>query len=110
VCQVYVSLYFNELRLPGGIAYRLNCKLQHTLVERVADDGPAMAAGIEPGDIIAATGGNPVVSMTDFYPKVWAQGESGHMISITVIKGTDVYELAIRSGDRYQWLHLQHTY
>ena len=79
------------------------------LVQRVADDGPAMAAGIEPGDIIAATGGNPVVSMADFYRKVWAQGEPGDMISITVIKGTDVYELAIRSGDRYRWLRLQHT-
>jgi len=80
------------------------------LVQRVADDGPAMAAGIEPGDIIAATGGNPIVSMADFYRKVWAQGEPGDMISITVIKGTDIYELAIRSGDRYQWLRLQHTY
>ena len=79
------------------------------LVQRVADDGPAMAAGIEPGDIIAAAGGNPVVSMADFYRKVWAQGEPGDMISITVIKGTDVYELAIRSADRYQWLRLQHT-
>ena len=73
------------------------------LVQRVADDGPAMAAGIEPGDIIKAAGGNPVVSMADFYRKVWAQGESGDMISITVVKGTDVHELAIRSGDRYQW-------
>jgi S1-C subfamily serine protease len=80
------------------------------LVQRVADDGPAMTAGIEPGDIIAATGGNPVVSMADFYRKVWAQGKPGDMISITVIKGTDVYELAIRSGDRYQWLRLQDTY
>jgi len=79
------------------------------LVQRVADDGPAMAAGIEPGDIIVATGGNPVISIADFYRKVWAQGEPGDMISITVIKGTDVYELAIRSGDRYQWLRLQHT-
>jgi S1-C subfamily serine protease len=79
------------------------------LVQRVADDGPAMAAGIEPGDIIVAAGGNPVVSMADFYRKVWAQGEPGDMVSITVIKGTDVYEIAIRSGDRYQWLHLQHT-
>jgi S1-C subfamily serine protease len=76
------------------------------LVQRVADDGPAMAAGIVPGDIIAATGGKPVVSMADFYRKVWAQGEAGDMISITVIKGTDVYELAIRSADRYQWLRL----
>ncbi|MEE8365043.1 MAG: S1C family serine protease [Gammaproteobacteria bacterium] len=79
------------------------------LVQRVADDGPAMAAGIKPGDIIAAAGGEPVDSMADFYRKVWAQGEPGDMISITVIKGTDVYELAIRSGDRYQWLRLQHT-
>ncbi len=80
------------------------------LVQRVADDGPAMAAGIEPGDIIAAAGGKPVVSMADFYRKVWAQGEPGDMISITVVKGTDVYKLEIRSGDRYQWLHLQHSY
>jgi S1-C subfamily serine protease len=80
------------------------------LVQRVVDDGPAMAVGIEPGDIIAAAGGNPVVSMADFYRKVWAQGESGDMISVTIIKGSDVSELAIRSGDRYQWLHLQHTH
>ena len=80
------------------------------LVQRVADDGPAMAAGIKPGDIITAAGGKPIVSMADFYRKVWAQGEPGDMISITVIKGTDVHELAIRSADRYQWLRLQHTY
>jgi hypothetical protein len=32
------------------------------------------------------------------------------MVSITVIKGTDVHELAIRSADRYQWLRLQHSH
>jgi S1-C subfamily serine protease len=80
------------------------------LVQRVADDGPAMAAGIKPGDIISAAGGKPIVSMADFYRKVWAQGEPGDMISITVIKDTDVHELAIRSSDRYEWLRLQHNY
>jgi len=80
------------------------------LVQRVADDGPAMAAGIKPGDIIVAAGGKPIVSMADFYRKIWAQGEAGDMISITVIKGTDVHKLAIRSADRYQWLRLQHTH
>jgi len=78
------------------------------IVQRVVDDGPAMAAGIEPGDIITAAGGNPVVSMADFYRKVWAQGKPGDMISITVIKGTEVFELAIRSADRYQWLRPPH--
>ena len=79
------------------------------LVQRVADDGPAMAAGIKPGDIITAAGGKPIASMADFYRKVWAQGEAGDKVSITVVKGSDVQELAIRSGDRYQWLHLQHS-
>lgn len=80
------------------------------LVRRVADDGPAMRAGIVPGDIIAATGGKPINSMADFYRKVWAQGEPGDTIAVTVIKGTDVLELEIRSGDRYQWLRFQHSY
>ncbi|TNF86104.1 MAG: serine protease [Gammaproteobacteria bacterium] len=79
------------------------------LVVRVAEDGPAMAAGIEPGDIIAEAGGKPVLSMADFYRKVWSQGEAGDTISVTVIKGADVHELEIRSVDRYQWLHLQKT-
>ena len=80
------------------------------LVQRVADDGPAMAAGIKPGDIIVAAGGKPIVSMADFYRKVWAQGEPGDMISITIIKGTGVHKLAIHSADRYQWLRLKHTH
>lgn len=78
------------------------------LVRRVADGGPAMAAGIEPGDIIAAAGGIPVVSMADFYRKIWAQGQPGDMISITVVRESGVHEMSIRSGDRYQWLRLRH--
>lgn len=74
------------------------------MVRRVAADGPAMAAGIDPGDIIVAAGGIPVKSMADFYRKVWAQGGPGDMISLTVVKGAEVRELEIRSADRYQWL------
>jgi S1-C subfamily serine protease len=74
------------------------------MVRRVAADGPAMAAGIDPGDIIAAAGGIPVKSMADFYRKVWAQGGPGDMISLTVVKGAEVHEVEIRSADRYQWL------
>ena len=78
-------------------------------VRSVAEDGPAMTAGIEPGDIIAGVGGEPVYSMGDFYRKVWAQGEPGDLISMTVIQGTEVREVEVRSGDRYRWLRLQHS-
>jgi S1-C subfamily serine protease len=74
------------------------------MVRRVAVDGPAMAAGIDPGDIIAAAGGIPVESMADFYRKVWLQGGPGDTISLTIVKGGDVQEVEIRSADRYQWL------
>jgi S1-C subfamily serine protease len=74
------------------------------MVSRVATDGPAMAAGINPGDIIAAAGGIPVESMADFYRKVWEQGGPGDTISLTVVKGGEVQEVEIRSADRYQWL------
>ena len=84
--------------VPGGL-----------LVLRVADNGPAMAAGIVPGDIITAADGKPVVSLADFYRNVWAQGEPGDMISITLVKGTDVHELEIRSSDRYQWLRMENS-
>ena len=77
------------------------------MVRRVAEGGPAMAAGIEPGDFIAAAGGNAVRSLADFYRRVWAQGEPGDTISITVIKRGQVQDLEIRSGDRYRWLRLQ---
>ena len=76
-------------------------------VQRVAEDGPAKAAGVEPGDMIAAADGKPVLSMADFYRKIWAQGEPGDSIAITVIKDGEVRDLDIRSADRYQWLRLQ---
>jgi S1-C subfamily serine protease len=79
------------------------------VVSRVAADGPAMAAGINPGDIIAAAGGIPVESMADFYRKVWVQGGPGDTISLTVVKGGEVQEVEIRSADRYQWLRPQPT-
>lgn len=79
------------------------------LVRSVAEDGPAMTAGIEPGDIIARTGGEAVYSMADFYRKVWAQGEPGDLISMTIIKGAEIREIEVRADDRYRWLRLQHT-
>ena len=78
------------------------------LVRRVAEDGPAMTAGIEPGDIITGAGGEAVFSMSDFYRKIWAQGEPGDAISMTILKGTEVKEVQVRSSDRYQWLQLKH--
>ncbi len=79
------------------------------VVRWVAEDSPAMAAGVEPGDIVVAAGGMPVLSMADFYRKVWAQGEAGDTVSIAVIREGEMLDLQIRSGDRYRWLRPPQT-
>lgn len=76
------------------------------LVRRLAADGPAAGAGMQPGDIIVGVAGEPVTSMADFYRKLWAAGEPGDEVALTVLKGAKVQELVVTTGDRYEWLRL----
>ncbi|MDX1434173.1 MAG: S1C family serine protease, partial [Gammaproteobacteria bacterium] len=77
------------------------------LVRRIAEEGPAAAAGIAAGDIIVGVSGMPVTSLEDFYRKVWALGDAGAVVPLTVLKGGQLAELEVTSGDRYQWLRLR---
>ncbi len=77
------------------------------MVQRLAVDGPAAAAGMQPGDIILGVAGQPVESMADFYRKLWAAGEPGDKVPLTVLKGAKMQEVTITAGDRYQWLRLK---
>lgn len=77
------------------------------LVRRLAEEGPADAAGIVAGDIIVAVAGAPVTSLADFYRKVWALGDPGITVPLTVLQGGDLRELTVTSGDRYEWLRLR---
>jgi len=76
------------------------------VVRRVADEGPAAAAGIERGDVIAALADEPIASQADFYRRLWARGEAGVEVPLTVQRGEQSLELTVVSGDRYQWLRL----
>ncbi len=77
------------------------------MVRRVAVDGPAAGAGMQPGDIILGVAGQPVASMADFYRKLWAAGEPGDEVPLTVLKGAQMHEVRVTAGDRYEWLRLQ---
>ena len=77
------------------------------IVERLAVDGPAAGAGMQPGDIILGVTGQPVTSMADFYRKLWAVGGPGDKIPLTVLKGAQMHEVSVTAGDRYKWLRLR---
>lgn len=93
----WLGLYTEELR--GRL-----------FVSRVAPEGPAAAAGLEEQDILLAVAGKPIASQADFYRKVWALGAAGVEVPLTVLRGTQVAEITVASGDRYDYLKLGTSY
>ncbi|MDJ0610505.1 MAG: S1C family serine protease [Kiloniellales bacterium] len=79
-------------------------------VTRVAPEGPAAAAGLEAEDLILAVKGEPVADTADFYRKIWALGDAGVKVPLTVLRGAQPTDLTVTSGDRYDYLKLQHAY
>lgn len=78
-------------------------------VARVADEGPAARAGIESGDVILNVADKQVASMEDFYRRVWALGDAGVPVSITVLRGDMAREMVVQSMDRYKWLRFHRS-
>jgi len=74
------------------------------VVAAVADRGPAAAAGLRRGDILASVLGNEIADLGDFYRKVWACGEAGVEIPIKVIREGRTLGLKIKSADRAAFL------
>lgn len=77
------------------------------IVRKLAADGPAAGAGMQPGDIIIGVAGQPVASMADFYRKLWSSGNPGDAVELTVLKGARLHQVNVVAGDRYQWLRLE---
>lgn len=77
------------------------------LVQRLAAEGPAARAGVQPGDVILGVAGQPVGSLADFYRKLWAVGGPGDAVPLTLLKGSRMEELSVTASDRYAWLRLQ---
>ena len=69
----------------------------------VAPDGPAEQAGVQVNDLILKVAGQPVTDQADFYRKLWAVGEAGADITLTLLHGTEIKDLTIRSADRDQY-------
>ncbi|MCP4329413.1 MAG: serine protease [Alphaproteobacteria bacterium] len=82
----------------------------HLFVVRVAGAGPAAEAGIEADDIILRVGEVAVPTLADFYLAVWALGEAGVDVPLTVLRGVALHDVTIGSRDRYTYLRLRSSY
>ncbi len=70
------------------------------IVASVAENGPAAAAGIRRGDVLAGVGGAEIENLGDFYRKVWSRGPAGVEIPIEIIRDGRAMGLRVRSADR----------
>jgi S1-C subfamily serine protease len=63
-------------------------------------NGPAERAGIGEGDIVLAVKGEDISTLAEFYHAIWALGEAGVTVPLTLAREGDVFEVEVRSKDR----------
>ena len=75
-----------------------------SIVQGLADDGPAARAGVELGDLIRAVGDEPVERLAGFYRSVWQRGAAGVEIPLTVARDDKLVNVTVQSVDRSELL------
>ena len=76
------------------------------VVVSLAPDGPAEQAGVRENDLILKVAGRPIEDQADFYRKVWALGDAGTEIPLTLLQGAETTEVAVRSADRQGYFRM----
>ncbi|MFC1816769.1 S1C family serine protease [Thermodesulfobacteriota bacterium] len=69
-------------------------------VQRVGPGGPSEKAGIKAGDIILDVNNQAVHGMADFYRKVWALGEAGVDVPLSILQGARIRHIVVHSSTR----------
>jgi len=72
----------------------------HVIVLGLSDNGPASDAGVEAGDVIVAVGNEQVASLAEFYRAVWATGEAGCHVTLSLARDGQLRQATIASVDR----------
>ena len=90
----WIGVYLNEV---NGLL----------IVQRLASEGPAAGAGVQPGDIIVGVAGNRCrlsrISIASSGPPASPVTRWG----LTVLKGAEMHEVTVTARDRYDWLRLE---
>src|SRR5215831_788322 len=74
------------------------------VVAGLAGQGPAKAAKLRRGDIVLAVNGAQPNGLGDFYRRVWAMGEAGVEVPLSIYRDGRAVELRIASADRNRFL------
>lgn len=70
----------------------------------VASKGPAARAEIKTGDMIVAVAGKNVSTLTELYQRVWALGDAGVEVPLTLHRDGVTFDVRVNSSDRAKFL------
>ena len=77
---------------------------EHLVVAGVAEGGPAMRAGVEPGDIVLSVDGEQVHGLPNLFRKIWSLGSAGTLVPLTLHREGQVIPVSVQSGARTDFL------
>ncbi len=74
------------------------------VVVGMSSRGPARKADLRTGDILLAVGGTQVSDLAGLFRRIWAQGNAGVEVPLTVYRDGRTFELKVPSADRRRFL------
>jgi uncharacterized protein YndB with AHSA1/START domain len=81
-------------RLGAGFDADEQHGIQRVFVRRVAEGGPAEAAGIQPGDTLLAWNGRPIDRASTFWRMLW-RTDAGANVSLTLGRGNQTVAVSL---------------
>lgn len=69
-------------------------------IVRVTRGSPAFEAGLGEGDVVLAIDGEKVTTLEGFYKKLWSRPDAEGDVRLTVLQGSVIRQVTVRSVDR----------
>ena len=89
------------------LGMHLDETIGRVIVLRISSDGPAEKVGLKTGDIVLKVGDKPVNGLADFFRKVWALGKAGVDVPLSILQGTQVRQITLKSANRLEYLRIR---
>jgi S1-C subfamily serine protease len=94
----------NQLPRPWLGLYAAEVEGVGVVIIGLAGDAPARRAELRSGDVVHAVAGKPVTSLADFYRAIWALGEAGVDVPLSLEREGDMFDVSITSADRDRFI------
>jgi S1-C subfamily serine protease len=74
------------------------------VVVGIADRGPAKKADLRNGDIVLSVAGKEVRDLAGFFRRIWAQGQAGTEVPLTIYRDGETMDVRVKSSERSRFL------